>query len=179
MKDGAQCAACGHVITDEPVDLSQRKPCPNCGSTARAISLQGQITVTASVSAELEFTTYPQTLLNLARSFIDQGHFDIAVVVAHMACEIAVERSISEAFVCEGVQYLEEAITDMLNGYNLANSRVLKLYCALTEDNIQAQPFWQAFIESGNRRNNIRNGNAPAFPSKAAYPHVLVSVRNI
>lgn len=155
MKNGAQCAACGHMITDEPADLSRRKPCPKCGSTARAISFQGQISVTASVSAELEFTTYPQTLLNLARSFSDQGHFDIAVVVAHMACEIAVERSISASFVRKDIQYLEGAITDTLNGYNLANSRVLKLYCALTEDNMQTQPFWQAFIESANRRNNI------------------------
>ena len=65
----------------------------------------------AKDSMEVEVTTYPRVLLRVARSFIDQGYFIIAVVVAHMACEVATERRLSEAFVAKGVQYLEDAVT--------------------------------------------------------------------
>jgi hypothetical protein len=47
--------------------------------------------------------TYPQKLLTLAGRLIDEGEFGIAIVVAHMACEIATERSLSEAFVAKGI----------------------------------------------------------------------------
>jgi hypothetical protein len=44
-------------------------------------------------SREAEVVTYPQNLFSLARTLIDEGRFSIAVIVAHMACEIATERS--------------------------------------------------------------------------------------
>src|SRR6266404_1384109 len=52
--------------------------------------------------------TYPQRLLALARKLIDDGEFGVAVVVAHIACEIAVERSLSEAFAAKGQARLED-----------------------------------------------------------------------
>jgi len=108
-----------------------------------------------SGTAEAEVITYPRSLLGVARSLIDNNHFDIAVVVAHMACEIATERSLSEAYAAKGLQYLEDAVDDLLNGYNLSNKRNRKLYAALTGDAIEKQPFWSNFCESATRRNQV------------------------
>ena len=110
------------------------------------------------MSVQADVVTYPQNLLTVARSLIDQGQFSISVIVAHMACEVATERSLSDAFAAKGIQNLEEAILEFLNGYNLANDRIRTLYTALTGDNIQSQPFWQAFKNSANRRNRIMHG---------------------
>lgn len=151
------CTQCGQPITDESPsdDPKQRRPCPQCGSTARVFSFHGQATVTFSASAQLEVITYPQILLSTARGLIDDGQFSIAVVVSHMACEIATERSLSESFAKKGIQYLEEPVVDILSGYNLANNRIRKLYTALTGDEIQNQPFWKRYTESAKRRNRI------------------------
>lgn len=151
------CAQCGKSITDESPtgDPTQRKPCPQCGSTTRifSVSLEAKISVSGSIQAIV--ITYPQTLLSVARSLIDNGQSDIAVVVLHMACEVAVERTLSEAFVKKGIQYLEESIEALLNGYNLSSDRLRKLYTALTGDAIEKQSFWPKFKESASRRNGI------------------------
>jgi hypothetical protein len=111
--------------------------------------------------------TYPQKLLALARKLIDDGEFGVAVVVAHIACEVAVERSLSEAFVAKGIPYLEDSITDFLRGYNLANERIRKFYTALTGDEVQKTTFWQKFTESATRRNNIVHSGATATKTEA------------
>jgi hypothetical protein len=80
-------------------------------------------------------------LLTLSRKLIDDGEFGIAIVVAHMACEIATERTLSEAFAAKGIPYLEDSVTDLLSGYNLANPRIRKLYTALTGDDLANAPF--------------------------------------
>lgn len=111
--------------------------------------------ITSHLTAQVELITYPQNLLNFARRLIDEGQFSIAVVVAHMACEIATERSLSESFNRKGLKYLEEPIYEFLNGYNLANDKIRKLYTALTGDEIQKQPFWEKFKNSARCRNHI------------------------
>lgn len=70
-----------------------------------------------------------------------------------MACEISAERAISRAFKGKGVGHFEESVRDLLSGYNLANDRVRALYNAVTGDQIENQPFWQAFKESAKLRN--------------------------
>jgi hypothetical protein len=106
-------------------------------------------------SATATVITYPEALLSTARSLIDGGEFSIAVVVAHMAREISAERSLSRAFAVKGIADIEDAVEDLLPGYNLANERVRNLYNALTGNEIQRQAFWQGFRESAIRRNRI------------------------
>lgn len=156
-QDDTHCGVCGCAITDEAPsgDPAQRKPCPKCGSLARAFSLEVHATVHVSASAEITIVTYPQTLLAACKGLIDDGQHGISVVVAHMACEVSVERALSAAFVAKGLQYLEDPVLDFLNGYNLGNDRNRKLYTALTNDHIEQQAFWPAFKESATRRNNI------------------------
>lgn len=109
----------------------------------------------ASVASRFVLISYPQALLTLGRRLIDDSQFGTAVVVSHMACEIAVERSLSESFAKKGIQDLKEPVVDLLNGYSLANEKIRKLYTALTGDEIQQKPFWPKFTESAKRRNHI------------------------
>jgi hypothetical protein len=117
------------------------------------------IDISASVVSEqqvhVEFVTYSQRLLSVARRLIDEGEFSLAVVVAHMACEIATEASLSEAFVKKGIPDLEKSVMNFVNGHNLATERIRKLYTALTGDNVQNEAFWPKFKTSSERRNAI------------------------
>lgn len=168
-KTDTHCGMCGCVIADEATngDPTLRRPCPQCNSLARAISLEAHATNHSSGSAELTVVTYPQTLLATCRYLIDDGQYGISVVVAHMACEISVERALSTAFALKGLQYLEDPVLDFLNGYNLAFERNRKLYTALTGDRIELQTFWSAFKESATRRNKIIHGGSHIVQAEA------------
>lgn len=109
----------------------------------------------ASATLQAEVVTYPRALLGVARRFIDQGDFSIAVVVAHMACEVATERRLSEAFVTKGIQYLEAAVTKFFSGYNLGNEKIRNFYVAITGDHVHDAPLWPKFKHSAERRSKI------------------------
>ena len=117
--------------------------------------------------AQLTVVTYPKILLRTAQRLSDEEQYSIAVVVAHMACEIATERSLGEAFRTRNIVDLEAVIEDMLSGYNLANERVRNLYVAMSGDKIHEQPFWVKFKKSARRRNDIMHGGATASKSDA------------
>jgi hypothetical protein len=155
------CGQCGEPISESPSgDLAERRPCPKCGSTTRLFSADLHVLASAKVSLQTETITYPDSLLSLARTLINEGRYSIAVIVAHMACEIATERSLSAAFATRGLQYLEAPVDELLNGYNLANERIRKLYIALTGDEVETESFWQRFKESARRRNSIIHSGA-------------------
>jgi hypothetical protein len=99
--------------------------------------------------------SYPRVLMNVARSLIDQDQFTIAVVVAHMACEVATEQMLSQSFSTKGLEYLKDSVTEFLNGYSLLNNRNRKFYVALTGDEVHKAAFWSKFKESAKRRNKI------------------------
>ena len=108
----------------------------------------------------MQLFTYPQKLLALAQGLIDSGEFSVSIVVAHMACEVATDRALNDAFKAKGIEYLEEPIERLLPSNNLGNKSVRKIYTALTGDEIQNQPFWQRFTDSVTRRNNISHNGA-------------------
>ena len=157
MTSDITCTQCGEPITvDYQVNNpSQREPCPKCGSIARSYSVSATLTARLHVSANLEVITYPRLLLNTANRLYADAQYGIAVVVAHMACEIAVERKLAEAFANRQASYLQEPVYSLLNGFSLKNERLRKLYTVLTDDQIKEQPFWQSFTESADRRNRI------------------------
>jgi hypothetical protein len=100
--------------------------------------------------------SYARYLMSVARNLIDdQEQFSIAVVVVHMACEVATEQKLSEAFTTKGLQYLTEIVMESLNGYNLSSERIRKIYVALTGDEVHNADFWSKFKESATRRNRI------------------------
>ena len=111
-----------------------------------------------SAAAYVEGATYPQILLRIARILLDKNDdklCGIAILVMHMACEVATERSLSESFAMKGIRNLEEPFTGFLNGYNLANDKIRNFYTSMTGDKIQDKPFWKKFIKSASRRNHI------------------------
>ena len=118
-------------------------------------------------AATYRVISYPEALLTTAQQLFDSGAFSIAVVVAHMACEVAVERALTRAYAAKGVEYLEEAIDELLSGYNLANPKNRKLFTALTGRSIAAEPFWQKFTESAGRRNKAVHGGLIATQTQA------------
>jgi hypothetical protein len=129
---------------------------PKCGSTSRKFAVSQLLTASTSVTVQTEVITYPQRLMTMARRLIDEGQFSFAVVVAHTACEIAIERRLSELFAAKGIQYLEDWAGGVLNSYNLGNERVRGLYTALTGDEVQKQEsLWSTFRASVRRRNKI------------------------
>jgi len=156
MADRIFCNNCGAPITEESPngESAQRKPCPQCRALARRFEASAVLVAhPARVAAYGVVIQYPERLLNIAQRLIADGEFTIAVVVAHMACEISAARALSRAFEAKGIGYLEEAVEDLVPGYNLANDRVRKLYNVVTGNEIEKQSFWQEFKESATRRN--------------------------
>ncbi len=100
-------------------------------------------------------TTYPQRLLDVAKGLIGTEEYSIAVVVAHIACEVAVDRAFTKAFAAKGIDYLEESIGAYFSGSAFSQDKNRKLYTALTGDEIQKEPFWEPFTRSVKRRNGI------------------------
>jgi hypothetical protein len=123
------------------------------------------------MSVDATIITYPQKLLTLARRLIDEKEFSIAVVVAHVACEVATERSLTEAFVNKGIPHLEEPVTELFNGYNLTNNRLRKFYTALTGDEVQKASFWEEFGKSASRRNKIVHSAHTVTEAEAEASH--------
>jgi hypothetical protein len=85
------CSQCGLLLSSEgSPPPAEGSPCPQCGSTRRNyILLTG--------TAELRIV-YPRALLGEAEDLINRGKYGIAIVVAHIACEVAVQRALSAAF---------------------------------------------------------------------------------
>ncbi|MGH7172516.1 MAG: hypothetical protein ACRELG_19730 [Gemmataceae bacterium] len=170
MNSGSFCKNCGTPIPGESSDdPSRRQQCPKCGSIDRdfkMIALPGVFAVTGH-EATLTYISYPEKLLEAAKGLINQDEFSIAVVVAHMACEISVQRALSRAFNLKGMGHVEEPIDDLLPSYNLANDRLRKLYNAVTGDEIQKQTFWQKYKQSARRRNKAVHEGSIATASEA------------
>jgi len=157
-KSVAACTFCGQLITGESPE--QPNPCDYCSSLSGGYPHLVNLTeAIAGVGVGyVEGATYPQILLSIARFLLarnDDKLCGLATIVAHLACEVVIERSLADSFVRKGIQSLEESVSDVLNGYNLANDKVRKLYTSLTGDEIQEQPFWDNFIRSAKRRDNI------------------------
>jgi hypothetical protein len=105
--------------------------------------------------ASMFVTPYPQRLLAVAKSLIDQDQHSVSIVVAHIACEVAVDQAMTDAFKKKGIEYLEDFMGELISGNNLGNEKIQRLYTLLTGARIQDQPFWAAFKESVKRRNAV------------------------
>jgi len=101
---------------------------------------------------------YYRVLLNTAQRLIAQNEPEIAVVTAQMACEIYTEQMFTAMFKKRGVDFLEEAIDELLPNYNLGNEKVRKIYIALCGDMIQNASFWLRFKEAVKLRNGAVHG---------------------
>ena len=113
-------------------------------------------------------TPYHEVLLSTAKELVKQGHPAMAVVAANTACEYYVERALSKAMSRAGLtQPVEEAVSHLLPGYNLADRRVRSLYSALTGDAVHQQPFWSDFTTCVKVRNDVVHRGARASVQQA------------
>lgn len=125
----------------------------------------------ATGRATLTLTPYEDTLLVKAQELITNGAFDLAIVVAHTACEISAERAILRAFAARSIEYLDENFPN----FNLANTRSCNLYNAVTGKQIQKQLFWSNFKWSAKRRNLIVHKGKIATKAEAKKSHKAAS----
>jgi hypothetical protein len=156
VPESSACGNCGEPLS-EPASTpaEKRRPCPKCGSTRRNFSVEISASITLSASHTAKAITYPKALLTIAQSLIDQGHFNIAVVTSHIACEVAAERAFDVAYAAMSLEPLGEAVGSLMNGHNLGNDKHRKLYNALTGTQLENQPFWQRFLTASKKRNSI------------------------
>jgi hypothetical protein len=173
MSEGAglACGECGEQILHDERD--GRRPCPSCGSLTRTLSIVGSGGLSLSGSAEIEAVAYPEVLIAWAQRFVEGREsgvaveFGVAVIVAHMASEVATARLLSRALRVRGLPELEEPIEQLISSYNLANDRVRALYQALIGDCIHKHEFWKEFKKSAQRRNRIVHRGEPVSQADA------------
>jgi hypothetical protein len=122
VAEASACGNCGEPLT-EPAStpVENRQPCPKCGSIRRSFSAEMRASIKVSASFNAELITYPKALLTIAQALVDQGHFNIAIVTSHMACEVAAERAFDAAYAAKKLESLGEAVDTLMNGHNLGN----------------------------------------------------------
>jgi hypothetical protein len=104
---------------------------------------------------------YSWQLFGVAKNLLDQGHFGMAIVVAHTACEVAAENQLSRLLKSKQIgEALEDAIVSFLNGYSLNDDRSRDLYNALAGEQIQKESFWERYKLSIRRRNAVAHRGA-------------------
>ena len=104
------------------------------------------------LSAHLQ---WQNTLVNTAKRLASEGHNEVAVVTAIMACETAAERAFAHWFQKRGIAELEKVTTDLFPSYSFSNERILKFYIAVSGDNIQEATFWPKYKSSAKLRGDL------------------------
>jgi hypothetical protein len=162
------CGNCGETLTEPAgTPAEHRQPCPKCGSTSRSFSAEVTDSLILSDSVTATLVTYPKALLTIARSLIDKGLFNIAIVTSHMACEVAAERAFDAAYAGKNLVALGEAVDAYMNGHSLGNCRHQMLYNALTGTQLENEPFWSNFKTASKKRNAIIHDCAQANETEA------------
>jgi hypothetical protein len=162
------CTSCGESVPagrlDE--DPEQRTPCDKCGSTGRSYRLKAETGHFVLTGGDVTLTVvrYPEVLLRTAQRLFDSGEYAVAVVVAHTACEVAVERVISQSFARSNIPQVADPVDGLLNGSNISNPKVRSLFDALTGKKVaqDKQGIWDKFMKSATRRNRaVHAGEQP------------------
>lgn len=120
---------------------------------------------------------YYRDLLGLSSALIAEGRYELryelAVIVAQMACEIVVEQTLTPPLVAE------QTLTPRLKGkkppkppktFNLEGGRgaALSAYTRLTHDkSITKEPFWKPFVRHANLRHQVIHFSARVGQAEA------------
>jgi hypothetical protein len=146
------CTDCG-----APKD-EQNVPCPKCDSERTTIHASASSQSMSSGRAVATVIPYSDTLPKKSKELIDNRDFNIAVVVALMACEIRVKITVTLIVAKKKLEYPQDAIFD---NFSLVSDRTKKIFNALTSEQVQQAPFWTKFKESVELRNKtVHRGRA-------------------
>ncbi|MCK4581111.1 MAG: hypothetical protein KAU10_07150 [Dehalococcoidia bacterium] len=151
------CFNCDEPIYNE--DTANRKPCPNCGSKKRKYSVEASITASGSVSATARLFRPASAFLDIAHELAasnERMDWNLSVISAMVACEIATEKTIVHVARVTGKESLVEQHRKKDKTFKMQGCGARKLYLELTGDNIE-QPGdeWAAFRQAGDQRNDI------------------------
>ncbi len=151
------CFDCGEAIYNE--DSANRNPCRNCGSKKRTYSLEASVTVSASVTATARLFRPVSAFLDIAHKMADSNErmdWNLAVVSAIVACEIATEKTIVDVARAKGHESLVEQHRDGDKTFKMQWPVSRRLYLQLTRDNIeQPSDEWTAFLKAVEQRNDV------------------------
>ena len=127
-----------------------------------------------SVDAYLDVRWGPRfwVLLETAKDLNDDGYPEAAIVTAHSACEIFTQLVFPRLLRAKGYAHLDEPIRKLLasvsRNYHIGHGEVRDLYVALSGDRIQHEPFWKAFKDGVDARNDVVHEGIEATKGEAA-----------
>jgi HEPN domain-containing protein len=99
---------------------------------------------------------YYSDLLGLADALLREGRYELAVVVAQMACEVVVEQTLTPF-----LKDKRPKTFDLTTG-------VINSYMRWTRDrNITKQSFWKPYCRHAQRRHDVVHRGARVSPSEA------------
>jgi len=101
--------------------------------------------------------------------------YSMAVIICHVACEMATDRALADAFEQLGNDALEQVIRRRIKSNRMGTEETRKLYTSLTGDKIEGQGFWQAYKESITRRDRIAHEGTLVSKEDAEETHAATS----
>jgi len=108
-------------------------------------------------------------LLDEARELMERRKKGIAVVVAHMACEVAVDQALAVGFTRRSLNDLAPSVRSLVRGNSLADDRIRKFYAVVTGDDIARASFWNRYTASIPVRNKVvHSGMEPTIEQAEA-----------
>jgi hypothetical protein len=114
MSGQAYGKSCGEPVPDDQINEAPGRPtpCANCGSTRRnyRLSVESGHLILTGGEVTLTVVRYPEILLQTANRLFDNGEYAVAVIVAHTACEVAVERIISQFFAQSNIPQVADPV---------------------------------------------------------------------
>jgi hypothetical protein len=121
------------------------------------------------MSLPLLFTEHEpfQSLIDSADTWLTQGHYKEAVILAQTALELFTEKTLGHLYQTRHVEYLKPELEHLLTNYNLANSKVSGLYIALSGDPIRQTDFWAALTNHAELRNRLVHDGQDATENQA------------
>lgn len=96
-----------------------------------------------------------RNLLDAAEAAHEQGQYKEAVILAQTAVELFTEKILRRLYVNRHIEYLIDPFEHLLINYNVGNTKVSRLYVALSGDEIHQQPFWAKFVAHTELRNEL------------------------
>ena len=104
-----------------------------------------------------EAKTYHEQLLEIVKNLSTQGQHSFAIVLAHTACELAVEQVFNKLFEDRKLTDFREFIMPGRLSYNISANDIKERYNKLANDKIQSDKnaFWKPFKDSVERRKEI------------------------
>ncbi len=120
-------------------------------------------------------------LFSAAEAAHDQKQYKEAIILAQIAVELFTEKTLRHLYVTRHIEYLKSSFEHFLINYNIGNSKVSQLYIALSNDDIRQAPFWRAFIDHTELRNDLihEGRDASEAQSRASLAAVAALIKHI